>query len=507
MKESRTSAELGFLRLDGRRKTPLFQQLYQAIREAILIGELKPSDRIPSSRDLMDQLGVSRTTVVTAMDRLIAEGYLQSIRGSGTFVSGELPNDSPFTSVPIARTSVEQPRKLTRENPPELEIDEISDYGGGLSSIDPIILATGSPEPFCPGEPALDSFPIAVWSKIVRSTWKKVNAFDLSYGEPGGQYLLKKSVAEYLRSQRGVRCETRQVMIVNGTQQAVELASRILVNPRDKVLFENPGYVSAREAFEKQQAQIVPMRVDENGAVVDEGIRSVPNAKLAYVTPSHQYPIGVTMPIDRRLELLAWAANSDGWILEDDYDSEYRYGQNPVPSLQGLDAHDRTLYVGSFSKVIFPALGLGYIIVPHQLVSIFENALRLASRPASQVDQLVLTEFIREGHFGRHLRRTRKIHSERRKTFIDAIESNLSDKLAIIGSMAGLHCTALLKQRRSDKNVVKKLAEIGIIARALSSYYTPETAKQDQLNGLVMGFASSTPSQIRKRLQLASGCF
>ncbi|MEM8735089.1 MAG: PLP-dependent aminotransferase family protein, partial [Planctomycetota bacterium] len=376
--KKRLYAELGFLRLDGRKRSPLFQQLYEAVREAILRGELEPAARIPSSRDLMDQLGVSRTTVVTAMDRLIAEGYLQSIRGSGTFVSCELPNDSPFkTQTAKSQQSV---KPATKEDPREFKPNQVSRYGGGLASIDPAVLATGAPEPFCPGEPALDSFPIEVWSKIVRSIWKKVNAFDLSYGEPGGQYLLKKTVADYLQSQRGVRCETRQVMIVNGTQQAVELVSRVLINPKDKVLFENPGYASAREAFEKQDACIAPMNVDQNGAVVEEGIRRAPKAKLAYVTPSHQYPIGVTMPIERRLELLAWAAKSESWILEDDYDSEYRYGQTPIPSLQGLDACDRTLYVGSFSKVIFPALGLGYIIVPNQLVPIFENALRLASR-------------------------------------------------------------------------------------------------------------------------------
>ncbi|MEM7479463.1 MAG: PLP-dependent aminotransferase family protein, partial [Planctomycetota bacterium] len=244
-----------------------------------------------------------------------------------------------------------------------------------------------------------------------------------------------------------------------------------------------------------------------NGAVVDEGVQLAPKAKLAYVTPSHQYPIGVTMPIERRLELLAWAAKSGGWILEDDYDSEYRYGQNPIPSLQGLDTFDRTLYVGSFSKVVFPALGLGYIIVPHQLIPIFENALRLSSRPASQMDQLVLTEFIREGHFGRHLRRMRKIHSERRKAFVEAVESDLSEHLKIIGSMAGLHCTALLRQRRSDKHLVKNLAEHGIITRALSTFYTAATDKLDHLNGLVMGFASATPSQIRKSLKLAAKCF
>lgn len=501
MKPRGSVSELGFLRLDGRKRSPLFLQLYESVREAILQGTLRPGCRIPSSRDLMEQLGVSRTTVVTALDRLAAEGYLQSMRGSGTFVSRELPDDGPFVS---GRPAPDKWKTTTESTKPRGKSQQISELGKRLGSVHQVNFVTGTPEPFCPGEPALDAFPVDVWSRIVRSTWKKVNAFDLSYGEPAGQFGLRKSIAEYLRSHRGVKCETRQVMIVNGTQQAVDIIARILINPGDHVLFEDPGYVSAREAISKHGGRIVSMGVDEHGAMIEESLRRAPAAKLAYVTPSHQYPLGVTMPIERRLELLAWAAKSDGWILEDDYDSEYRYAQQPIPSMQGLDASGSTFYVGSFSKVVFPALGLGYVIVPSDLVEIFESALSLASRPASQIDQLVLSRFIHEGHFGRHLRRMRKIHAERRQVFVDTLEAKLSHKLTIVGSQAGLHCTALLKSKKSDSRVVEELYQAGIITRALSDYYAPNTEVGPRLKGLVFGFACATPNQIRKCLSLAA---
>ena len=497
MSNKTITSEFGFLRLDGRRKQALFQQLYDQIRGAILDGRLKANSRIPSSRDLMEQLGVSRTTVVTAVDRLIAEGYLHTSQGRGTFISGEIPDEQLLPQRIEAKSST---LFLTQSN-------HLGADGKLIVDTDRSNWHTGESKPFCPGEPALDEFPIAVWSKIVRRVWKSLDPSWLSYGEPAGYQPLRTQVAEYLGIRRGVNCDPGQVMIVSGTQQAVDIVARISIDAGDEVLFENPGYVSARDAFVKRGAKIIAVNVDESGALVEEAIKKHANARLAYVTPSHQYPLGVTLPIDRRLALLNWARENESLILEDDYDSEYRYAQQPLPCLQGLDQGERTIYVGSFSKVVFPALGLGYAIVPPPMVTAFENALKLVSRPGSQVDQLVLSEFIREGHFVRHLRRMRKTHSLRREVFVAEIEKQLGDKLEVIGCPAGLHCTTILKTGQQDTKLVKLLDEIGIIARPLSGYYLPETKGRDHRNGLVFGFASAPPNVIRRRVRQMAELF
>jgi GntR family transcriptional regulator/MocR family aminotransferase len=483
--------EFGFLRLDSRKKTPLFRQLYNQLRNGILQGRLKAECRIPSSRDLMEQLAVSRTTIVTALDLLIAEGYLHTLRGRGTFVSSEIPDEQILP----AGMSPEEIVQCSKKS------NHLSDYGKTVQDSDRTNWFTGTPIPFCPGEPALDEFPISIWSKIVRRVWKSLTAIDLSYGEPAGYFPLRSQIAEYLSVHRGVNCDTEQVMIVNGTQQAVDIVARIALNPGDQVLFENPGYISARSAFQKHGAEIVPLWVDDDGAMVEDAVRNFRTARLAYITPSHQFPMGVTLPIERRLELINWAQENDSLILEDDYDSEYRYSQKPLPCLQGLDRAARTIYVGSFSKVVFPALGLGYAIVPKQMVTAFQNALRLSSRPGSQVDQIVLSEFIREGHFVRHLRRMRKTHAFRRDVFVAEIQKHLADQLTVVGSSAGLHCTTILKTKTPDVDVAQRLEERGIIARPLSGYYAPGTWSRHKQNGLVLGFACVPPAIIRKKIK------
>lgn len=485
-------AEFGFLRLDGRRKAPLFRQLYEQLRQAVLQGRLHTNDRIPSSRDLVKQLGVSRTTVVTAIDLLISEGYLQTLHGRGTFVCSEIPDE---VLLPEGVNRLPTPSKPGASN-------HLSEFGLAAEAFDSSQWHTGAPEPFCPGEPALDEFPIEVWSKIVRRVWKTVSTKDLSYGEPAGHGPLRAQIANYLGVHRGVNCDESQIMMVNGTQQAVDIVARIALNSGEQVLFENPGYVSARNAFEKRGAEIVPMPVDEDGALVREATRMFPNARLAYVTPSHQFPMGVTLPIERRLELIKWAEENNALILEDDYDSEYRYSGRPLPCLQGLDRSAQTIYVGSFSKVVFPALGLGYAIVPKPMMHAFENALKLTSRPGSKIDQIVLSEFIREGHFVRHLRRMRRTHADRREAFVQAFEKHLADKLTMVGAAAGLHCTTLLRSKSNcDTAVVKRLAEVGIIARPLSSYFTDTTMSSQRKNGLVFGFACTTPGMIKRKLK------
>ena len=494
--------DFGFVKMDARKKSPLFHQLYESVRSAILEGQLPRGSRVPSSRDLVDQLGVSRTTVVSALNRLIAEGYLLTIHGSGTYVASEIPVDSPFVSpAPVARKSVSQP-------PIHPAKSYLSKTGNQLAAVHQLPGYLGALKPFRPGVPALDEFPIRIWSKLVRAVWHEMRGQDLSYGEPAGHFPLRKAVAEYLRSHRGVRCETEQVIIVNGTQQAFDMIARLCLDAGDKLLFENPGYLKARNTFAAQGARIIPVPVDAEGAHFGPILRRHPQACMAYVTPSHQYPLGVTLPIERRLELIHWAGKTGGLIVEDDYDSEYRYSQKPIPALQGLDSSQRTIYVGSFSKVVFPGLSLGYIIAPQAMVSAFENALALSSRPASLVDQYVLTEFIEAGHFGRHLRRMRRTHAERRHTLVSELEKRMPGFFTIRGSQAGLHLAAKINSSRSDIKLAKQLEQIGIISRSLSDYYLPRTRPAQQINGLVLGFACATPRQIvaaTKRMATAPG--
>lgn len=488
----RSIDELGFLRLNPRKKSPLFVQIYEAIRNAILEGKLQPRSKIPSSRDLVEQLHVSRTTVTTAIDRLLAEGYLQTRPGSGTFVTPELPDENPF--LPRDPASEIPQKTKTHQTAPRRSLSE---FANNITDLQDVSFYTGVPVPFCPGEPALDEFPADVWSKIVRRVWKGVTPKDLSYGEAAGYKPLRRAIAEHIRVHRGVQCSWQQVLIVSGTQQAIDLVSRVLLTPGSPMLFENPGYISARVAFSVAGCQVLSMPIDSHGAVIPPKSK----AKVAYVTPSHQFPLGITMPIERRLEFLAWAAANDGWIIEDDYDSEYRYGQPPIPAMQGLDRSERTFYVGSFSKVVCPALGLGYVIVPEVLQDTCTRALRLLSRSPSKVDQMVLAEFIREGHFGRHLRRMRKTHATRREVFVGELQSALGNKLEIIGSSAGLHCTTLLRRKRSDTAIVAQLENAGVTARPLSTYYAPDTPRSERRQGLVFGFACATPAQIRRGLQ------
>lgn len=456
---------------------------------------------LPSSRELAAELGVSRMTVVSAYDQLIAEGYLTSAVGRGTFVSEELPEEHQLVRFKDSPPTARQPLPTTG---PYLSVRGRR-YLEERESL-PTFLA-GSLKPFRPGVPALDQFPIDTWTRISRRRWKQFSAGDLSYGHPAGYLPLRKSIAEYVQAFRGVRCDHSQVMVLSGTQQAIDVATRLTIEPGDQVLFENPGYRTARAAIASAGAEIVPMPIDENGAMIGEGIERAPRARLAYVTPSHQFPMGVTLSIERRMELINWAQENKAIIIEDDYDSEYRYAQRPIPSLQGLDQSDRTVYIGSFSKVVFPALSIGYAIVPAGIAEAFETALAIVGRPPSILDQIILTDFIREGHFGRHLRRMRKVHQERRTALVDAVGSALSGKLEIVGSDAGLHCTARLLTGENAAVVADRIRRKGVVIRDISEYEYGNTPLDEKTSGLLFGFACATPGQIRCAVRTMIDCF
>jgi GntR family transcriptional regulator/MocR family aminotransferase len=340
--------------------------------------------------------------------------------------------------------------------------------------------------------PALDHFPIGAWSKLVARHSRRPPSGIMAYCHAMGYLPFREAIAEYLGAVRGVRCEASQILVTTGSQQALQISAQVLLDPRDGVCVEEPGYPGARQAFMTVGAHLVPVRVDHDGINIAEIRSRGRRARAVYVTPSHQYPMGMTMSATRRLLLLHWAAHSGAWIIEDDYDSEYRFGSRPIASLQGLDTDGRVIYVGTFSKVLFPALRLGYVVVPKDLVRAFSAARDAADIFSSTLYQAVLTDFIREGHFARHIRRMRMLYLDRRRALVNAIQVQMGHMVEVIGAEAGMHLVALLPRGINDVEVSRKAAQMGISAIPLSScYVTPPTR-----GGLILGYGGANADQI-----------
>jgi GntR family transcriptional regulator/MocR family aminotransferase len=316
----------------------------------------------------------------------------------------------------------------------------------------------------------------------------------MAYGDAMGYLPFREAIAEYLGAVRGVRCESSQILVTTGSQQALQISAQVLLNPNDQVWVEEPGYPGARQAFMTAGAQLIPVRVDDDGMKVAEIIRRGRKARAVYVTPSHQYPLGITMSATRRMLLLNWAVRSGAWIIEDDYDSEYRFASRPIASLQGLDTDGRVIYVGTFSKVLFPALRLGYMVIPEDLIPAFSAARDAADIFSSTLYQAVLTDFIREGHFARHIRRMRMLYMDRRRALVEGIYLQLADSLEVIGAEAGMHLVALLPRGTNDVAVSKQAAQRGISAIPLSSCYL----KAPTRGGLILGYGGTNSQQIHE---------
>ena len=314
----------------------------------------------------------------------------------------------------------------------------------------------------------------------------------MGYGDAMGYRPLREAIAEYLGTVRAVRCNASQIMVTTGSQQGLQLSAQVLLDPKDRVWIEEPGYPSARQAFIAAGAHLVPVPVDDEGMKVREMIRRGHTARAAYITPSHQYPLGMTMSATRRMLLLNWAVRTGAWIIEDDYDSEYRFGSRPIASLQGLDTDARVIYVGTFSKVMFPALRVGYVVVPKDLLPAFSAARDAADVFSATLYQAVLTDFIREGHFARHIRRMRMLYMERRKELVKAIRIEMGDMLEVTGAEAGMHLAALLPPGINDVAVSKRAAQRGISATPLSTCYVRSPAR----SGLILGYAGANALQI-----------
>jgi GntR family transcriptional regulator/MocR family aminotransferase len=470
--------------LVDRTETPMYRQLYDWFRKAIIDGQMRPGQRVPSTRGLAAELKISRIPVLSAYEQLLAEGYFETFVGAGTCVARSIPDDTLSPPTGKARKGLQKidekrgPRRMSRRGmvlthlPAQSWLDNLGAFRVSL--------------------PALDHFPIGVWSKLVARHSRRPSRGIMAYGNAMGYLPFREAIAEYLGTVRGVRCEASQILVTTGSQQALQLSAQVLLDPNDRVCLEEPGYPSARHAFMMAGAQLVPVSVDHDGLNVEEIIHRGRGARAVYVTPSHQYPMGMTMGATRRMLLLNWAARSGAWIIEDDYDSEYRFGSRPIASLQGLDTDARVIYVGTFSKVLFPALRLGYVVVPKDLVPAFSAARDAADVFSSTLYQAVLTDFIREGHFARHIRRMRMLYMDRRKALINALHIQMGDMTEVIGAEAGMHLVALLPHGTNDVAVSRKAAEKGISAIPLSSCYLTPPAR----GGLILGYGGANARQI-----------
>jgi GntR family transcriptional regulator/MocR family aminotransferase len=472
MASSRPAASL-LIRIDSRLREGLQQQIYASIRRAILEGIVVPGTRLPSSRALAADLGVSRTTTLLAVQQLQAEGYLAARRGSGTSVAGELPDDL------VERRGA---RPASRSKHPAL-----SRRGAALvAAPQGARRLDGPPRAFRLGTPGVDLFPVALWSRLVNRRLRSVTLVQLDYGDSAGLQVLREAIADHVQTARGTRCGAEQVLMVAGAQQGFELVCRLLLDPGDRVWMEEPGYPGARSALRAAGARIVPVPVDAEGLDVNRGARRAGDARLVYVTPSHQYPLGVPMSLPRRLALLRWAGAARAWVIEDDYDSEFRYGARPIPCLHGLDVDGRVIYVGSFSKTLFPALRLGFLIVPPDLQEGLVTALAAADQHPPTLEQAVLADFIVEGHFARHLRRMRVAYRERLEALTAAAERFCRGVLRVRPVRTGLHALADLDGVDAGR-VSQEAAARGVEATPLSAYCARRKAP---VNGLVLGFGA-----------------
>jgi GntR family transcriptional regulator/MocR family aminotransferase len=481
------------INLDSGRTVPIYQQLYEWFRRAIHTGQLRPGQRVPSTRSLAAELTVSRIPVSSAYEQLHAEGYFETFVGAGTCVASAIPED-------IIKTGTGKISNTSRQAVKGKSQRKISNRVALMRA--PAQTWSNKLVPFRVSLPALEHFPTRVWSQLVNRHARKPTRQSMAYGDAKGYASLREAIAEYLGAARAVSCEPSQVVITTGSQQGLQLSAQALLEANDRVWVEEPGYPGARQALLMAGARLVPVPVDDEGLDVAEGIRRARNARAIYITPSHQYPLGVTMTAARRMLLLQWATRNGAWIIEDDYDSEYRFGGRPVGSLQGLDTDAQVIYVGTFSKVMFPALRLGYMVVPRDLVDAFCTVRDATDQFSSTLYQAVMTDFIREGHFARHIRRMRMLYLERRKALIDALQERVDAKLEVIGAEAGMHLVALLPVGVSDVAISKRAAEMGISALPLSSCY----AKPPLRGGLILGYGGTDATQIQNAARKLAMC-
>lgn len=479
----------------------LSKQLYAVMREQILDGRLSSGTRLPASRDLARSLAISRNSVMRAYDQLHAEGFLEGRVGDGTYVAQFSEGRGALHRSPHRKLSTNLSTGLrtglctalsteSPENPPEPANQVI--HSNAINLIENHHLSEPSgevPGAFRVGVPAFDLFPFALWGKLYAAFWRKPDLGQLGYGAAAGEWRLRELIAVYLRSSRGLQCTAEQIVITSGAQHAISLCSQLLLAPGEGVAVENPGYRAAGHAFAVAGARLHGVAVDGEGMRCADLDQS--DCRLAYVTPSHQYPTGVVMSLARRLELLAWAEKNQSWIIEDDYDGEYRYSGAPLAPLAALDQGGRVLYVGTFGKIAFPALRLGYLVLPPALVKPFSQRKAVDMRHTEISVQAVMAQFIAAGHFQRHIRRMRRAALSRRDALLAGWPEGISGCAAMPKVVAGLHVMVKVDSVAREQVLIAKARSVGVEMNALSEYWLPDSSEPvDNRAGLVLGFAA-----------------
>lgn len=462
------------LSIDRCAATPLFRQVYAALSAAILDQTLRPGAKLPATRTLAAQLGLSRTAVVAAYEQLLVEGYTTGRVGAGTYVADDLSGKP--------RERVANPAKAVRR----------ADHGSPrlIGRVD--VTLQNDARPFNLGRTLVDARTMDVWRRLSARSLRTLSRTHLGYGDPRGSPELRRALAIYLASHRAVRCDPEQIIITSGTQHAIDLVIRTLLPAGSDAWIEDPGYPLTREALAAAGVAVHPVPADIHGLDVAAGTRTAPRARAAFVTPSHQFPTGVVLSMARRLELIDWSQRAKAWIIEDDYASEFRYGGHPLAALQGLDGNDRTLYVGTLNKALFPGLRVGYLIVPELLLPRFVTARYLADRQPPGLQQDVLASFIADGHLAAHIRRMRKLYREQRDRLVDALRRQAGDLLAVDAPDQGMHLVAHLHAGLPDTAVAGAALAHGVVVRALSRLYVRAEPRQ----GLLLGFSGYPASTV-----------
>lgn len=460
------------------RHQTLTNWLYSELRSAILEGRLAPGARLPASRDFARQYELSRGTVVSVLERLQTEGYVSSRVGRGTWVNRV---EAPRPARQAAATPAYIRRVISAYKRPQPWLD---------------LAFVGGTRPFRIGDPAIHEFPSEVWGRLAADRARSFRSWLKKGGDRRGYRPLRDAIAEYLRTSRGVRCTAEQIVIVSGIQQALDLLARLLLRKGDPIWMEDPGYFGARIAFDNAGARNIAVPVDEEGLSVSAGMKICPDAKGAYVTPGHQFPLGVTMSLERRMALLRWAARAGAFVIEDDYDSEYRFEGPPVPALQSLDNHSSVIFIGSFSKTLFPSIRVGYVVLPETLVDFFVGFRYRVDLRNSSFDQAVLCDFIVDGHLARHLRRMRNLYAERLATLMDGARQHLGGLLEISDVRAGLYTIGFLKNGMTSREAEKLATAQGVEVLGVDRC----TLRRPDPNALVLGFGGFDDLAIQQGL-------
>ncbi|MGY2289957.1 MocR-like pyridoxine biosynthesis transcription factor PdxR [Pseudomonas sp. SDO528_S397] len=486
------------------RRQGLTRQLYEALRQRVLDGRLASGTRLPASRDLATALSISRNSVVRAYDQLYAEGFIEGRVGDGTYVAHLPAAGKLSTKVSTGfSTGLSTALSTFAANPEGSSPGEVihSPALGRVQNHHLPLPPSGPPRAFRVGVPAFDLFPFDVWAKLNAAFWRNPDLGQLCYGDPAGDERLRGLIAAYLRSSRGLQCSAEQIVITSGAQQAISLCAQLLVAPGDGVAIENPGYRAAGHAFAIAGARLHGVAVDNEG-IDCHAMNALGPCRLAYVTPSHQYPLGVVMSLARRLELLAWAERTGGWIVEDDYDGEYRYSGAPLAPLAALDRSGRVLYVGTFGKVAFPALRLGYLVLPPGLVDAFARRRAVDVRHSEASTQAVMAEFMAAGHFQRHIRRMRRAALSRRNALLAGWPQGLDGVGVLPAVAAGLHVAVRVDSLAREQQLLAQARAAEVEVTGLSTYWLPDSSTPaDQRAGLVLGFAAVPEAAIAQALQ------